>query len=86
MAGMTGAGMSGVSGTGMAGMACTGMAGVNGTGMACLACARFAWMMTGENAGLQGQLHGARLGLHGWRYFITLADRVLRKRQGQRRP
>ena len=57
------------------------MSGMTGAGMAGVARAGMSGMITGENTGIHGQLHSARLGLRGWRYLITLADRVLCKLQ-----
>ena len=67
--------MAGVTGAGMTGVTGAGVAGVTGAGVAGVA---------GEDATLQGQLLGARLGLHGRRHVATLACCGQHKRQGHR--
>ena len=71
--------MAGVTGAGI-----TGMTGVTSAGVACMACAGVAGMMTGEDAALQGQLPGARPGLHGLRHVAILACCGQHKRKGHR--
>ena len=84
MAGVTGAGMTGMTGAGVAGVTGAGVAGVTGAGMAGVTGAGVAGMMTGEDATLQGQLPGARLGLHRLRHVAILACCGQHKRQGHR--